>query len=119
MTYRVVAKERVQGPQIVARELVQGAIAVFCHLYNCTRDMVSLPEGHALANKVIRQVGGQHRKIQSCLHLVLPWCKRGHHTMSNLDASTECVRGIEEGLLVLLRNAKKNVKHSNGIEMEA
>jgi hypothetical protein len=49
-TYRVIAEEGVQCPQVVAGKLVQGAVAVLSHLHHSTRNVMSLPEWNALAD---------------------------------------------------------------------
>mmetsp|Transcript_33929 Transcript_33929/g.71235 ORF Transcript_33929/g.71235 Transcript_33929/m.71235 type:complete len:296 (-) Transcript_33929:748-1635(-) len=100
---RIVAEERVQGTEVVGRELVQGAAPLLRHLDDGARDVVGLAEGHALADQVVRQVRREHRQVERREHLRLVRLERRHHPVGNLAAGSQSVRAVEQRLLVLLK----------------
>ncbi|KAK9414787.1 hypothetical protein SUNI508_10905 [Seiridium unicorne] len=61
----------VDALELLLGELVHGGIGVLGQGNNLTGDMVGLTERHALADKVVCDICGQHEGIKSSLHLLL------------------------------------------------
>ena len=94
---------RVHGLQLLQRERVHRHISLLSELDDAAGDMVALAEWHALADEVVRDLGGQHLRCQGGGHLLRDGGEGGQDAGGDLDAVADGLDVVEQGLDALLQ----------------